>query len=94
MLRLKNEQTNAETIGLREQVRKLLERIAQLEFTQSFKVHVFGEQKDGIALTSDKRRKILACLHPDSRKSLSDERLAEAFRIFNALSGALESKRS
>lgn len=36
-------------------------------------------------------RKVLACLHPDSRRSVSDERLAEAFGIIKKLEKLLVS---
>jgi len=42
------------------------------------------EKRKGILSKTD-FRKILHCLHPDSRKSLSDARLAEAFNLFEQL---------
>ncbi len=34
-------------------------------------------------------RKIISCLHPDSRKSLSDEKLSEAFQLFGKVEKCL-----
>lgn len=42
-------------------------------------------RRKGILKTKREYNLILGCLHPDSRLSVSDERLGEAFRLFNSL---------
>jgi transposase len=42
-------------------------------------------RRNGILKTKREYNLILGCLHPDSRLSVSDARLGEAFRLFNSL---------
>lgn len=42
-------------------------------------------QRKGILKTKDEFKAILSCLHPDSRHSASDKKLARAFDLFNGL---------
>jgi transcriptional regulator len=48
------------------------------------KIRYMIERRGGV-MTSRQYALVLSCLHPDSRKSLSDEKMAEAFRIFAPL---------
>ena len=59
-----------------------IERAARNAERERYKIGLASIRAKGVIALSDYKL-IRSCLHPDSRESVSDEKLAAAFRIFN-----------
>jgi hypothetical protein len=58
------------------------ERARRDEERERYKTFLDAHRAKGL-ITPDEYRVIWSCLHPDSRASASDQKLAKAFRLFN-----------
>src|SRR5262245_29818320 len=78
------EQPRDEATGLQAENAALQDEVIRLKTVLQSWTSVVQSRESGIMRLVNFKL-IRSCLHPDSRKSASDEKLAKAFRIFNRL---------